>query len=205
MTFQACSIDGCDRNAARSEQGRLGYCCAHYARMKRHGDPNHGGRLEKRKPKPGEIDKFLAFITSYTGDDCVAWPFGRNKNDGQGRIEQQTAARFICRKVHGDPPDESMDCAHGCGKGDRGCCTPRHLRWDTRSGNHADKVTHGTDQRGEKAYNAKLTRSDVIRIREMGKTMTQIEIAELFPVSQGAISNILNGRNWAWLKEGAHQ
>lgn len=202
--FKACSIKGCDRNADRSEQGRNGYCCAHYARAYRYGDPNHGGALEKKKPKPGEIEKFVAFITSYTGGECIAWPFSRPQ--GRGRVtlpdgSQQTASRYICRLVRGDPPDESMDCAHECGKGDDGCVTPNHLRWDTRSGNHADKAKHGTDTRGEKSWNAKLTRTDVIRIREMGNTMKQTEIAAKFGVRQGAISLILSGKNWGWLSQ----
>lgn len=45
-TFKACSIEGCNRSADRSQGGRGGICRAHLHKKRRYGDPHAG-----RKPK----------------------------------------------------------------------------------------------------------------------------------------------------------
>lgn len=74
-----------------------------------------------------------------------------------------------------------------------------HLDWKTSKDNHADKLIHGTDNRGEHHNMAKLTEVDVINIREMRGVVLQGEIARRYGVSQQTISAIISGANWAWL------
>jgi hypothetical protein len=87
-----------------------------------------------------------------------------------------------------------------CGQGKRGCVHPEHLRWATQSENELDKALHGTDIRGEKHHNSKLTLKDVLEIRACSKTMNKTQIAKRYNVTRAAIQDILHRRTWAWLE-----
>ncbi len=68
-----------------------------------------------------------------------------------------------------------------------------NLRYDTHTGNIADKLIHGTHARGEKNPSAKLTDKQVMEIRAIGRSRTQQEIADIYGVHQCTISDILLG------------
>ena len=70
-----------------------------------------------------------------------------------------------------------------------------NLRWDTRSSNHADKLVHGTDVRGEKHGQAKLTTEQVLSIR--GSNLPHAELARQFGVGPTQISRIRNHERWS--------
>lgn len=200
--FKNCSVEGCEGNADRSAQGHRGYCVAHYYRLRKHGSPTAGRTPGKRKTPHGAHKKFIEETAlHYEGEDCLIWPFYR-ASDGYGRVtcggRPMTASRYICELVNGPPPEPSMDACHNCGKGHLGCVAPGHLRWDTRTGNFADKYRHGTHG-GGKTRNAKLTAEDVQEIRRLARVKPQIEIAQRFGVDSSAISSIVIGRTWAWL------
>ena len=73
-----------------------------------------------------------------------------------------------------------------------------NLRWDTRAGNLADQLKHGTRIRGEKHALAKLTAEGVREIRRLAtRKVSQRKIAEKFGVSKGLISRISRGLAWA--------
>lgn len=75
-----------------------------------------------------------------------------------------------------------------------------NLRWDTPKANNADKLTHGTDLRGEKSGTAKLTSGDIIQIRKRAETEFHKVIAEDYGVSRQQIDRIVRGERWAHLK-----
>jgi hypothetical protein len=89
-----------------------------------------------------------------------------------------------------------MECCH-C----NGICDDNrieNLRWDTRKANMGDKVVHGTDPKGERNGQAKLTQAKVIEIRRLGaEGWTQVGIAAKFGVSDSTIRDILTRRKWA--------
>jgi hypothetical protein len=70
-----------------------------------------------------------------------------------------------------------------------------NLRWDSRSGNFADKIKHGTDANGTKNPMAKLNSQQIKEIRNMEGTLT--EIADKFSVSISHVSNIRNRKSRA--------
>lgn len=107
---------------------------------------------------------------------------------------------MVCEDVYGPPPLPDAEAAHNCGNGHLGCVAKTHLRWDTPVGNQADKLLHGTDNRGEKHPLAKLSEVEVREIRRLGSSRTQISLANQFGVTEGAVRSILIGKNWAWLK-----
>jgi hypothetical protein len=116
----------------------------------------------------------------------------------EGRISR--VSRIVCEKFNGPPPTSKHEAAHSCGKGHEGCVSGRHLRWDTPKGNQADRLKHGTHNRGERQPRAKLTEHDVRWIRSVIGTRPQREIAQMFGVHPCVISEIKIGRKWAWLE-----
>lgn len=107
----------------------------------------------------------------------------------------------MCETAHGPRPSDIHEAAHSCGNGSLGCGNPKHLRWDTPEGNHADKVEHGTTNRGERQWQARLTEADVRDIRAMLGTTKQKDIASLYGLNPCVISEIKTGRKWGWLTD----
>jgi hypothetical protein len=116
------------------------------------------------------------------------------------RLWAENAHRVMCLLAHGQPPSIEHVAAHSCGNGAGGCVNPRHLRWATASGNEADKVFHGTSNRGERSGSAKLTESEVRSIRSLEGRMTQQDIADKFGVHLMTVNSILRRRNWGWME-----
>lgn len=189
-----CSIEGC----SRIHYGR-GWCAAHYVRWRRHGDPLGGGT-----PYGEPEQYFREVVVPYVGDDCLIWPYGR---DGFGYARLQLdgrdgrAHRWACEAVNGPSPSPSpeREAAHSCGMGHTGCVNPRHTKWATHAENLADRIEHGTANRGQRCGTSKLTDDDVRSIRRLSGTLFQREIGDLFGITQSAVSSILSRRIWAWL------
>lgn len=106
---------------------------------------------------------------------------------------------MVCEEIHGPSPTENHDAAHTCGKGYLGCVSPKHIVWKTKAENQADRLIHGTHNRGEKSGNSKLTEKQVEEIRSLEGSMSQAKIAEKFSISGCSVSKIINKKAWAWL------
>lgn len=132
-----CSIDGCENERCNSH----GYCWMHYTRWRRHGDPYQTAY--------GQGQKWLQEHVGHDGDECLIWPFGKS-DTGYGTLNVDGVVggthRFMCKMAHGEPPSPDLQAAHSCGV--RACVNPKHLRWATQAENEADKIIHGTDNRG---------------------------------------------------------
>lgn len=193
-TQRICSIDGCDKPVKAR-----GWCNAHYQRHAKYGDPEAGRALN---------DAPLKFLLSIDLDkeimDCIIWPYALTRGGyGQfkNRGEKQAPHRFMCERMHGPAPSGEHHAAHSCGNGRGGCVNPFHLEWKTPKENAVDKLLHGTDNRGEKHYRAKLTELDALNILASKGKVTASELAKRFNVSTGAVLQIWSGRNWHWLSE----
>ncbi len=157
-----------------------------------------------RRVSPGTLIAWLARHTGWTGSDCLIFPYGRNSAGyGQIKVEGRKgyAHRWMCEAVHGSPDAERVHVAHSCGNGHLGCVNPRHLRWATPAENMADRVGHGTANRGERQGHAKLTESDVreiIALYRQGRPLG--EIAKTFNIAKSNVCLIGKGRTWAWLQ-----
>ncbi len=96
------------------------------------------------------------------------------------------------------PCPAGMQGAHNDGKPHRNILS--NLRWDTPLGNAADKYRHGTIQFGAKNPLAKLTSSQVRKIRRMRKRKaTYKEIGAQFDVTAANICSIIKGHTWSHL------
>ena len=98
------------------------------------------------------------------------------------------------------PRPEGMEVCH-----DDGVHTNNHLsnlRYDTPKANQADKIRHGTTNRGERNGHAKYDRAKIQEIRAAVHAGERVpSIASRLGMPQTTIRNIKNGYRWAWLQD----
>ncbi len=105
------------------------------------------------------------------------------------KIHELVLDAFAMPRPHG------MQCRHLNGR--RTDNRPENLAWGTAQENADDRQIHGTQPRGSKHQNSKLTEDDVIEIKRLLKTgMTCKEIAKGFVVGTSNIKNISCGLAW---------
>jgi hypothetical protein len=177
-----------------------GLCNLHYHRQRR-GSSMKAPR--RAKALAGEPMAFIEMACSYTGDECLIWPYSTNAvGYGEIRIDgiKQYAHRIVLMRTQGPPPEGQHYAAHApeiCHQ--PRCVSPLHLRWASHSENMGDRVLDGTDARGEKCWNAILTRDQIRAIRVDPRPDS--EIALDYGVSRRHISGIQDFRSWAWLDD----
>ena len=88
---------------------------------------------------------------------------------------------------------QGMECCHNDGNPQNNHLS--NLRWDTPKNNQADRVKHGTTNRGEQCGKAKLTLEQIRVIRQDNRL--QRIIAAEYGVKQNTISRIKSGIRWA--------
>lgn len=75
-----------------------------------------------------------------------------------------------------------------------------NLSWGTIAENHADKVRHGTSNRGSRHPLSKLVESDVLEIVRLHKAgASGVSLSKRYHVSDATISVIVNGKKWSHL------
>jgi hypothetical protein len=189
-TLRLCSIPDCGK-----PHNSRGWCAGHYERWKRHGDPL-GGRTPN-----GEQWQYML---DHMWDDCPVWPYSRTEF-GRGRIYdrhrrgQAFVHQIVCEMVRGPSPSRSHEVAHNCGRGDAGCFGARCVEWKTRIANQADRLLHGTSNRGEKHGQSKLDTDKVRTIRALAGVQSQGSIARDYGVTRETIRDIQKRRIWTWL------
>ena len=180
-----CNVEGCESLAVRKLM-----CNKHHRRVEAHGDPHY--RVNATYGEP--YQRVLEYLRNLPStDECAEWPFqrcplgyGKLRATGHDVISTQ-AHRYIFSKIHGEPEDKSLHCAHKCGN--RACVNPRHLRWATVIENAHDRRIHGTSGH-------KLDKRKARKIYQA--TGPYKDIAERYDVSQPTVSEIKNGRTWSW-------
>lgn len=197
--FKACSVDSCNGNAHHSAYGRKGFCCLHFNRLKRHGDP-----LKTEKTPTGDPQRFYdSIVLSYEGNECLIWPYTRTKK-GYPQIyngsRMAIVSRILCEDVYGSPPTPDHQAAHSCGNGRGGCVTKGHMSWKTPAQNEEDKLVHGTFGRGGHHSQSKLTEKEAREILSLKGRETQIAIASKYGVSRVTVSDIHRGKRWNFLE-----
>ena len=95
------------------------------------------------------------------------------------------------------PCPEGMEACHNDGNPLN--CRLDNLRWDTRKNNHADKIKHGTSNRG---LQSPLSEDDVREIRKLldSQSMSLAAIGRMFNVPWQTIRHIKHKETWAWLE-----
>lgn len=137
-------------------------------------------------------------IAPVSESGCWIW-MGDLQSQGYGvaklRGVRHLAHRLAYQASGGEIPEDHY-VRHTC---DVPCCVnPAHLLTGTQSENMADMKARGRQSRGERRPLAKLTESDVRRIRDAVLAgATQAQIAEQFGVTKGRISLIKNRKRWS--------
>lgn len=189
----ACKVDGCVK-----PNFRRGYCAMHYSRLLRHGSILEQDLAKAANGKP------LAWVRDnvrHVGDGCLIYPYAKGR---AGKVTvygvRRSAVEVMCELAHGSKPSPEYEVAHNCGKGHLGCIHPDHIRWSTHTDNLADRIGHGTANRGERHGLSRFTVDEVLDIKaSLSKGETQSSIASRHLTSQGTISKIARGERWGWL------
>ena len=128
---------------------------------------------------------------------CIVWT-GAHHHYGYGWIRIRNKTELTHRVAYevatGETLPKGSVVYHVCDNPP--CINPDHLRRGTHADNVADKVEKKRHRYGEAHHNARLTETDVRRIRSMLGSMSQGAIANHFSVDRSVISRISTGRAW---------
>jgi|SRR5882672_1393227 len=152
---------------------------------------------------PPAIDRFWARVKKTK--TCWLWQGPLESWFGRGNIrldklpgEIRGAHVFVHRfswMIHNGPIPEGIDVCHTCDVAH--CVRPDHLFLGTQADNNADMVQKGRQCKGSQQYNAKLKEKDIPVIRRLGDDgLSEQKIANLYDVSQVAISCVLLRKTW---------
>jgi hypothetical protein len=120
---------------------------------------------------------------------------------GDDGISRKHLVHRVILETFVGPCPPGMECCHA--DGDPANNRLSNLRWDTRKGNMADAMRHGTVRRGEAKSSAKLTESQVIAIREaIGAGEGRRAVAERFGITASYARDIAVGVKWAHVASG---
>lgn len=178
---------------------------------------SHSTENVRYKPIPG----FLGYKIGTDGSVWSNWIRGKRPpqtsstawqmktpSDGHGYAmvclykQGQRHMRRVCRLVletFRSPCPKGKECCHKDGNPTNNWLT--NLRWGTRKSNMADRLKHGTANRGERHGRSKLTEDAVREIRHLLQNgWTQIKVASKFKVHRVLISMIKLGKVWQWLQ-----
>ena len=122
--------------------------------------------------------------------------------DGYHAVRLRNNGRYSHKRVHRavlesfvGPCPQGMTACHN--NGIRSDNRLENLRWDTHANNVADKVLHGTAQRGESQWCARLTEDQVLEIRRLrANGMLRKDIAARFGLAWQTVDAIIYRRHW---------
>lgn len=122
---------------------------------------------------------------------CWEWIGSKNKK-GYGYFKCTSFTKQLAHQVSyilfkGDIPKNCHVC-HECDF--TSCVNPDHLWIGSAMQNACDMQSKRRDG------NRKLTEEDVIAIRELLKTKSQLEIALMYSITEGTVSSISCRRTW---------
>lgn len=114
----------------------------------------------------------------------------------EGKICGMTVHRAIAIGFKGPPPFEGAVARHI--DGDCRNNFASNIEWGSQKDNIHDAMRHGTLQKGESRYNAKLTETEVISIRERILSGDKFAIVAVdFGISESICYRIATGEKWA--------
>lgn len=120
------------------------------------------------------------------------------RRNGRGYMR---AIHRLVLEVFVGPRPPGMECCHFPDRNPSNNALA-NLRWDTHKSNVADRVIHGTENRGERNGHAKLSAEDVRLIRTAAQEgERQNRIAARFGVSEATVSMAVRRLQWRHLDE----
>lgn len=112
----------------------------------------------------------------------------------KGKRRTRQIHRLVAEVFIGPCPDRMVTCHNDSDKGNN-CAS--NLRYDTMSGNLADRDLIGTNIVGSRNGNSKLTASDVVRIRLLQERgICYSKIADKFGICKSTVGRVVNRIIW---------
>lgn len=174
--------------------------------MNQNGASSSGGErpLHTRKAegsKPSSPTKFWDRVAVRAHDQCWPWLAAKN-NKGYGRTVYEGKAwkaHRLAFTLIKQPIPDGFCVRHKCDY--PACCNPDHLELGTLADNNSDCVERGRHitPRGHRNGNAKLTSSDVHKIRNDLRRGNEIALG--YGISEAQVSQIKSRKRWAWLTD----
>lgn len=142
------------------------------------------------------VSRFWASVERVGG--CWVWRGSTARGYGRFRPfpgDTWFAHRFAYLLEYGEPPRDLLVC-HRCDNPP--CVRPDHLFLGTALDNKADCVAKNRVARGVKTGKAKLTETEVVRIRELHSIGVHIKvIAEQFAISKSQVDYVVRRVCWS--------
>lgn len=143
------------------------------------------------------INRFLSYVSPEPNTGCWLWT-GRERSCGYGRMSvanrTELAHRLAYKLFRGSIP-LGLSVCHRCDQ--PACVNPAHLFLGTHADNMRDKAEKGRAPLGERNGSARLTATQVRRIRaRRASGATLRELAGEYGVTMAAISLIALRRKW---------
>ncbi len=160
--------------------------------------------------------EFMGYLNYRVGDDGSVWRWIKSKDVWKRLKLASDKAGYVivslCHngkaktfKVHtlvllafiGLKPLPNMECRHYPDR-NRSNNNLANLSWSSEKVNQGDRNEHGTHNKGENNYSAKLTEFEVLEMRRMfdsGKC-NERELRELFKTSKSQTNKIVNRKVW---------
>jgi len=123
----------------------------------------------------------------------VAVPLSKEGVYHTCKIHRLVAAAFLTPKIEG----LQVNHINGNKKDNR----LDNLEYVTQEENHRHALLTGLKAKGETNGRSKLTKSEVLDIRNRLRSETQMAVVRRYGISRRAIRSIADRTNWAWLKE----
>ncbi len=183
-----CIIKGCD-----CKHYAKGICRKHYMRLHRGGNPH----VASCKELSFEARFRNKLGTQDPATGCIEWTAGHTEK-GYGhmwRAGKTVLSHRIAYELKNGPIPEGMKVCHTCDNPP--CCNEEHLFLGTNADNMSDMVAKGRSARGEKHGEAKLTYTDVVKIRQQLEAGVKTrDIAASFGVSKATVRRIKIKESW---------
>jgi DNA-directed RNA polymerase specialized sigma24 family protein len=150
-------------------------------------------------PTP-ESDRRRFWIKVEKTPVCWLWTAARFENGyGAFRLNNKQRRAHIVSYEWLVGPTNGLQVCHSCDV--KHCVRPEHLFLGTQSDNIIDMFQKGRqrERRGEISNWAKLTEDEVREIRRLyaDDGLFQREIADMFDITQGAVSQIVLRKHWS--------
>lgn len=155
-------------------------------------------RMANSKLPQKYIDRFWSRVDIRGDAECWLWTAG-TKNAGYGYFalpgkKLVLSHRLSFQLANGVELDSEKHVCHRCDR--PSCVNPSHLFVGTHKQNMDDRDSKMRQPYGEKNGQARLTESQVLEIREIGRSIPQTAVAKKFGISRAAVGDILSGRRW---------